>query len=65
MPPKHKGFNMRTKSGSSANPHRSTDGVRQNGSSLRDKVSCCYELLVGAVPTYESVSYISIISTYS
>ena len=40
MPPKHKGFNMRTKSGSSANPHRSTDGIRQNGGTLRDKVSC-------------------------
>ncbi|CAN0062663.1 unnamed protein product, partial [Laminaria digitata] len=39
MPPKHKGFNMRTKSGSSANPHRSTDGVRQNGGTLRDKAT--------------------------
>ena len=38
MPPKHKGFNMRTKSGSSANPHRSTDGIKANGGSLRDKV---------------------------
>lgn len=37
--PKHKGFNMRTKSNSSANPHRSTDGVRANGGSLRDKAT--------------------------
>lgn len=36
--PKHKGFNMKTKSNSSANPHRSTDGIRANGGSLRDKV---------------------------
>ncbi|CAM9290266.1 unnamed protein product [Pylaiella littoralis] len=39
MPPKHKGFNMRTKSGSSANPHRSTDGIKANGGSLRDKAT--------------------------
>ncbi|CAM9494260.1 unnamed protein product [Ectocarpus sp. 8 AP-2014] len=39
MPPKHKGFNMRSKSGSSANPHRSTDGLKANGGNLRDKAT--------------------------
>ncbi|CAM9572811.1 unnamed protein product, partial [Hapterophycus canaliculatus] len=39
MPPKHKGVNIRTKSGSSANPHRSTDGLKANGGSLRDKAT--------------------------
>jgi nuclear GTP-binding protein len=36
---KHKPFNMRTKSGSSANPMRSTEGVRQRGGNLRDKAT--------------------------
>lgn len=48
MPPKHKGFNMRSKSGSSANPHRSTDGIKANGGSLRDKVSTLFKRHQGA-----------------
>ncbi|CAM9443876.1 unnamed protein product [Choristocarpus tenellus] len=37
--PKHKGFNMRSKSGSSANPQRNPAGVKQKGGSLRDKAT--------------------------
>jgi hypothetical protein len=36
---KKKPFNMRTKSGSSANPMRSPEGVRQRGGNLRDKAT--------------------------
>ncbi|CAM9635841.1 unnamed protein product, partial [Chrysoparadoxa australica] len=35
-PMKHKGFNMRSKSGASSNPQRSKDGIKQRGGNLRD-----------------------------
>ncbi|CAM9298082.1 unnamed protein product [Discosporangium mesarthrocarpum] len=39
MPPKHKGLNMNSKSGSSANPQRNPDRVKQKGGNLRDKAT--------------------------